>query len=64
MSSLSLRRSSLLNRKGFGLLRVLMTWIETRRTRIALSHLDDRLLEDVGITPAQARSEAEIRLWH
>lgn len=58
MSSLSLRHSSLLNRKGFGLLQVLLVWIETRRTRIALSHLDERLLEDIGITPNAARNEA------
>lgn len=58
MSSLSLRRSSLLNRKGLGPVRVLLDWIETRRTRIALSHLDERLLDDIGVLPEAARKES------
>ncbi|MFT3687479.1 DUF1127 domain-containing protein [Paenirhodobacter sp.] len=61
MSSLSLRRTSLQNHKG--LLQVVLAWIEARRTRIALSHLDARLLDDIGITPDTARSEAGRSFW-
>lgn len=63
MSSLSLRLSSLRNRKGLGLARLVMCWIETRRTRIALSHLDTRLLDDVGLTQQSAWNEAHRPFW-
>ncbi|MEM9349263.1 MAG: DUF1127 domain-containing protein [Pseudomonadota bacterium] len=38
-------------------------WGNRRRTRTHLSQLDDRMLRDVGITPAQAQREAEKGFW-
>lgn len=34
-----------------------------RRSRRQLLSLDDRLLEDIGITPAQAKKEAHRGFW-
>lgn len=33
------------------------------RTRRALARLDAHLLEDIGISPAQARHEADLTVW-
>jgi uncharacterized protein YjiS (DUF1127 family) len=38
-------------------------WIERRRTRDALAELDARLLEDVGLTRQEARTEAAKPFW-
>lgn len=37
--------------------------IATRRQRVHLGDLDDRLLEDIGIDPATAHREAHRPLW-
>jgi uncharacterized protein YjiS (DUF1127 family) len=38
-------------------------WHMTYRTRVELSLLDDHLLEDIGVTQAQARKEASRPFW-
>ncbi|KEJ88387.1 DUF1127 domain-containing protein [Sulfitobacter donghicola] len=38
-------------------------WATRRRTRLTLDQLDAWQLEDVGITPAAARSEARKVFW-
>ena len=42
---------------------VLVSWAERRKSRKALAALDDRLLEDVGLTPSQARLESARPFW-
>lgn len=42
----------------------LRVWILRRRTRKQLGDLDPHLLEDIGITQAQARTEANRPFWH
>ena len=42
---------------------VSVSWAERRRSRIALSHLDDRMLDDVGLTRAQATQESARPFW-
>ena len=39
------------------------TRLELWRTRRALARLDAHLLKDIGITPKQARHEAELTVW-
>lgn len=41
-----------------GALRRIVAWRDQRRSRAALLQLDDRLLQDVGLTRAEAMSEA------
>ncbi|MDA7424491.1 DUF1127 domain-containing protein [Thalassococcus lentus] len=36
---------------------------ERARTRQSLSHLDQYLLDDIGVSPAQARREASKPFW-
>ncbi|MEP4198101.1 MAG: DUF1127 domain-containing protein [Aliishimia sp.] len=38
-------------------------WEERRRTRNALKHLDDHLLEDIGLTRHAARKEVSLPFW-
>jgi uncharacterized protein YjiS (DUF1127 family) len=38
-------------------------WVERKRTRAALSQLTPHQLQDVGLTPAQARQEAFKPFW-
>jgi uncharacterized protein YjiS (DUF1127 family) len=40
------------------------TWFERSRQRRALAELDDRLLDDIGITRSQAQSEVARPFWH
>ena len=47
-------------RRIAGALRV---WTQRRRTRKTLSELDPHLLNDIGITPADARNEANRPFW-
>lgn len=42
---------------------VMMQWDHRRRTRRALAELDHHLLEDIGITYAQARKETKRFFW-
>lgn len=63
MSSLTLRRSSLRSLKAVALLRLVVRRIETRRTRLALAHLDAHLLRDIGISREAARAEAQRPFW-
>ncbi len=44
-------------------LRRLMAWLQVRRDRVTLADLDDALLRDIGITRAQAMSEARRPFW-
>lgn len=39
------------------------TWLERRRFRAELEALDERLLNDIGLTPSEARSEAAKPFW-
>lgn len=38
-------------------------WAERARQRRALRHLDDRLLDDIGLTREQAQKEASKPFW-
>jgi uncharacterized protein YjiS (DUF1127 family) len=38
-------------------------WNDRQRQRQALLDLDSRLLQDIGVTVAQARSETDKRFW-
>ncbi len=40
-------------------LRRIVAWRDVRHSRAALLQLDDRLLQDVGLTRAEAMSEAD-----
>ena len=44
-------------------LRVIGTWIERSHQRRALANLDDRLLNDVGITRSEAAREIAKPIW-
>ena len=44
-------------------LRVIGTWIARSRQRRALANLDDRLLNDVGITRSEAAREIAKPIW-
>jgi uncharacterized protein YjiS (DUF1127 family) len=55
-----------LRRIGAGiaaLLAIFGTWHERRRFRAELEELDEHLLDDIGLTPSQARSEAAKPFW-
>ncbi|MEM9637049.1 MAG: DUF1127 domain-containing protein [Pseudomonadota bacterium] len=52
-------RSTASRRHGFGLRSYLALW----RSRRALSRLDSRALEDIGITSEAAQREARRSLW-
>jgi uncharacterized protein YjiS (DUF1127 family) len=41
----------------------LSTWSQRSRQRALLAALDDRMLQDIGISRAQALSEAEKACW-
>ncbi len=41
----------------------LMQWQDRRRSRIALRHLDDHLLKDIGLERDIALNEAERPFW-
>ena len=47
----------------FGLIETMAVWIVRRRQRHALAELDDHLLDDVGLSPEQARREAAKPFW-
>lgn len=47
----------------FSLLDWLLTLPQLRRSREDLSHLDSRMLEDIGITQAQADTEVRKPIW-
>ncbi|MEM9968132.1 MAG: DUF1127 domain-containing protein [Pseudomonadota bacterium] len=42
---------------------VLTTWATRRRTRLALRQLEGWQLDDVGLTPGQAMTEASRVFW-
>ncbi|WP_424940810.1 DUF1127 domain-containing protein [Aliiroseovarius sp. S253] len=50
-------------KRNFSLLAWLATVIQTRRERVALSQLDAQRLDDLGLTRAQAQSEANRPIW-
>ena len=41
----------------------LRAWIELNRQRRALRTLDDRLLDDIGVSPDEASRESAKRFW-
>ncbi|MEX0285376.1 MAG: DUF1127 domain-containing protein [Paracoccaceae bacterium] len=43
--------------------RLVVIWDARRRTRQHLSRLDDRMLNDIGVSRAEARTEAERPFW-
>jgi uncharacterized protein YjiS (DUF1127 family) len=43
--------------------RLVLAWAERRRQRDALSELDARLLDDIGVSPDAARQEAQKPFW-
>jgi uncharacterized protein YjiS (DUF1127 family) len=53
-------RTSAVARRAFG---VLLRMRQVMRQRRQLSELPDYLLEDIGLTPAQARREALRAFW-
>lgn len=57
--ALAERRASLLAT----LARTLRMWIARDRERRALRQLDDRLLDDIGVTRAQANAVADKPFW-
>ena len=48
---------------GCGLLRLLLRWCDRHRQRRQLGELDDRLLDDVGLTRATADAERCKPFW-
>ncbi len=42
---------------------VVVSWETRRRTRLHLKDLDDHLLRDIGLTRAEARTEASRLFW-
>jgi uncharacterized protein YjiS (DUF1127 family) len=42
----------------------LRTWLIRRRQRRALGDLDDHLLRNIGLTPAEVARERAKRFWH
>lgn len=42
---------------------VVTKWHHNARSRRALKRLDSRLLEDIGLTPTQARKEEKRPFW-
>jgi uncharacterized protein YjiS (DUF1127 family) len=46
-----------------GLIGTIAVWIVRRRQRHALAELDEHLLNDVGLSPEQARREAAKPFW-
>ena len=50
---------------GFALRLVVafVKWEDRRRTRVHLKHLDDHLLDDIGLTRAEAHKEFRRPFW-
>jgi uncharacterized protein YjiS (DUF1127 family) len=55
--SLAMPRVSLHPRK------ILALWFGVSRTRVDLKSLDPQMLEDIGVTQAQAHKEAQRPFW-
>jgi uncharacterized protein YjiS (DUF1127 family) len=47
----------------FGLIETMAVWVVRRHQRRALAELDEHLLNDVGLSPEQARREAAKPFW-
>ena len=58
MLSQSLRHIAPLRAKRVSLRARVAKWLEMRQTRAALARLDQHLLRDIGLDPAQADTEA------
>ncbi len=61
--ALSAPRSYVRRMTRRGWLQVIGVWIERRRQRRALAHLDDRFLRDVGISRSEAVREIAKPFW-
>lgn len=48
---------------GGGVVKLLGTWSGRMRERAALAALDDRVLEDIGLTRKQVETEAAKPFW-
>lgn len=48
---------------SYWIYKTLLFWFERWRQRRALAKLDDRLLDDIGVTQTQARQEADKPFW-
>jgi len=63
VSAPSVPQSYVLRATGQRWLRVIGTWIERSRQRRALANLDDRLIDDIGITRSEAARESANPFW-
>lgn len=63
MSTLSLRRISVLPARPLAVLARVAHWVERRRTRAALARLDPHLLADIGLETNDATREATRPFW-
>lgn len=58
---LTSRRFPTMQKTGFA--KFLTAMLHVRRQRVALSKLDDHILEDIGLTPSEVRRERELPIW-
>ncbi len=63
MFSLISDRSRYNNSRRAGVLRTLRSLRTLSRSRVALSQLNKAQLEDIGVTPEEARNEASRKVW-
>lgn len=45
------------------LMATLRLWRQRKRTRMLLANFDDRMLKDIGVSPADVRREASKPFW-
>jgi len=45
------------------LMATLRLWRQRKRTRMLLAAFDDRMLKDIGVSPADVRREASKPFW-
>ncbi len=53
----------LARRRRASLLGLVLSWVALRRQRIQLAELQPHILDDIGVTEAEARSEASRAFW-
>lgn len=57
------RRPAATKGRGLGIITVLDAWIERYRQRRALLELNDHMLKDIGLSPADAWREGRKPFW-
>ena len=57
-------RHQVVRRKPTNVLRWITAALTAHRSRLDLNKLDDRLLEDIGVSRAEAKREAERPIWN